>query len=318
MWSTLFSVLSAIPLYCMERRLVQGEVVNGAYKFSTHCVAQFLVTLPFNFVAAFVYELCLHWMVGFNDWFPAFVYSVLMAWALLQTFDGVLLCITETLKHPMLVASVAMMALGLFSLFAGFFIAQDELAPAVRWICYLVTSCKFERLCFRSRPTLASWFGASPNPRLFKNNPLPVYALRGSIVNTLNGQRFHVAENQTIDGGALIESAFHYTTTDKWADFAIVVAWAVAFRLLHYGMLIFNNRHYGESLGRVRGMATAPRHATFQSAAADSAPETTTTSVVSVVDFMPLSSAERQSARARSALYSHYPSQRREMQTSVV
>lgn len=149
----------------------------------------------------------------------------------------------------------------------------------------------------------------------FPKNPSPVYALRGSIVNTLNGQRYYVAENQTIDGAVLIESAFHYTTTDKWADLAIVVAWAVAFRLFHYGLLIFNNRHYGESLGRdSRGMATVT--APMESAVPQSVSETI--SVVSVDDIMmmPLSAPESQRATTRFMLYPE--SQPRKVSMSVV
>ena len=141
-WSVLFCVLSAIPLFCQSRRLVQEEVVNGAYKLHTHCLAQFVVTLPLNFLAVLVYEAVLHWMVGFNDWFPSYIYAVLLAWAVLQCFDGVLLCVVESLKHPMLVASFSMVALGVFALFAGFFIPQEDLAPAVRWIPYIVASCE--------------------------------------------------------------------------------------------------------------------------------------------------------------------------------
>ena len=57
-----------------------------------------------------------------------------------------------------------------------------------------------------------------------------------------------MGNGQTIDGAELIDNTFRYTTTDKWNDLAIVVAWAVAFHLLHYALLVFNNRNYGESL----------------------------------------------------------------------
>ena len=142
-WSVLFCVLSAIPLFCQSRRLVQEEVVNGAYKLHTHCLAQFVVTLPLNFLAVLVYEAVLHWMVGFNDWFPSYIYAVLLAWAVLQCFDGVLLCVTEMLRHPMLVASFSMVTLGFFALFAGFFTPQETLAPAVRWVPFTTASCKW-------------------------------------------------------------------------------------------------------------------------------------------------------------------------------
>lgn len=134
----------------------------------------------------------------------------------------------------------------------------------------------------------------------------------------MNGQRYYVAENQTIDGAVLIESTFHYTTTDKWADLAIVVAWAVAFRLLHYGMLIFNNRHYGESLGRdSRGLATVTAP-TLESAVPPQSVSETIISVVSVDDLMMMASSSPESQRTTTRFMLHSESKPREVSMSVV
>jgi hypothetical protein len=101
-WVVLFAVVASAPTFCVDRRQVQGDYVNGAYSLLSYAVAQFLASIPFTFAAAIIYQLALHWMVGFNDWFEAFVYAVLMSLVLMMLMEGIVLSIVEGLKNPML------------------------------------------------------------------------------------------------------------------------------------------------------------------------------------------------------------------------
>lgn len=101
-WIVLFSVVAAAPTFCIERRQVQEDYVNGQYNLLTYAVAQFVASLPYTFVAAIIYQLPLHWMVGFNDWFEAFAYAVLTSFVLMLFMEGIVLSVVEALKNPML------------------------------------------------------------------------------------------------------------------------------------------------------------------------------------------------------------------------
>lgn len=103
-WVALFAVLAAIPAYCTQRLIMQSEYVNGNYGLLTYCLAQLLVGLPFNLVAAFVYQLGVHWIVGYNYSAEAYFYAVLMSWLLLLAFEAIILSICEALRSPMLSA----------------------------------------------------------------------------------------------------------------------------------------------------------------------------------------------------------------------
>jgi hypothetical protein len=59
---------------------------------------------------------------------------------------------------------------------------------------------------------------------------------------------------------------------DKWVDWAIVLAWVFLFRIMHYMLMCWTNRHFGKSQGseksgnavkeppaNVNGGASAPR-----------------------------------------------------------
>lgn len=101
-WVVLFAVVASAPTFCVDRRQVQGDYVNGAYSLLSYGIAQFIASLPFIFGAAILFQLPLHWMVGFNDWFGAFAYAVLMSLALMLLMEGIVLSIVEGLKNPML------------------------------------------------------------------------------------------------------------------------------------------------------------------------------------------------------------------------
>jgi hypothetical protein len=107
--------------------------------------------------------------------------------------------------------------MGMLFLFAGYFIHTDNIPQSVRWISWLMPSR---------------------------------YALEGSLNNVFGGQMYY---NPTVGvwltGETLLQSVFAHdsNTLSKWANFVVVIAWTLLFRVMHLGMTMFNNRSFGRA-----------------------------------------------------------------------
>lgn len=216
-WVVLFSVVASVPALARDRRLVQQEVANGSYRYPTHTLAHFLASVPFNLLCAILYQCVFHYLVGFNDLFSAWVYSVAMSLALMLVMEAIVLCVIEALKDAMLSVTFSMILLGMLFLFAGYFIHADKMPPSVRWITWLMPSR---------------------------------YALDGSLNNVFADQQyFNPATGTSFPGEFLLTSVFGHTsdTIAKWPNFVVVLAWTVLFRLAHLAMTLFNNRSFGRA-----------------------------------------------------------------------
>jgi len=214
-WVVLFSVVAGAPSWCIERRIVQVEYANGQYALMTYKAAQLFASLPFNLICALIYQAPLFWMIGFNNWGPAFVYAFLMSMALLILFEGVVLTVVEAVKNANLATTVCMVMLGMFFLFPGFFISMDDMPPSVKWIPWLIAT---------------------------------TWATEGTLWNNFNGQTFGLVGGGSIGGNNLITGLFHEPQNEnKWQNWAIVIGWCALFHMSHYMMMFMSNLSFGRA-----------------------------------------------------------------------
>lgn len=74
------------------------------------------------------------------------------------------------------------------------------------------------------------------------------FAFRGSLINTLKGQKFVVAFYGNVDGGEVISRIFGYgSELNKWRDAAILIGYVIFYHTLHFVVLWLVNRSYGRS-----------------------------------------------------------------------
>lgn len=231
-WVVLFSVTASAPSYARDRRQVQQEHVNGSYKLSTHALATFVSCIPANIIAAILYQCVFHWLVGFNDTFEAFVYSVITSFLLMLLMESITLSVVEGLKDAMLSVTFSMIVLGMLFLMAGYFIKVGDLPPAVKWIPWLIPS---------------------------------KYALEGSLNNVFSGQDYDIEGGGVMTGDQILTNVFGHGSDviNKWANLAVVFAWAIMYRFVHYGMTLFTNRHFGKG---AKAVSCAPLTATVSPA----------------------------------------------------
>lgn len=67
------------------------------------------------------------------------------------------------------------------------------------------------------------------------------------MLNALKGQKFDTPGGGEIGGITIFTQVFKYDEdVNKWVDWVIVLAWVFFFRLLHYGLMRWTNRHFGK------------------------------------------------------------------------
>ena len=213
-WSVLFVAISGTPVLVRDRLVFENEYLNQTYRASTYYLATFIAVLPYQLVSAIVFEAILWYLVGFNDSFSSWLFSVASTFSLLLMMESISLITVEVLKDAMLATTFSMVVLGTLFLFPGFFVSTSNMVASIRWLSYVV-------------PTH--------------------YDLDSQMVNVFEGQWYAGADGQTgMEGEAVLQQYYSiHLSYSKWLDWLIVIAYMVAFRLAHWLLVLFQYRNYG-------------------------------------------------------------------------
>lgn len=175
---------------------------NAVITPGVYCLAQFIVSIPFNFVASVVYQAVFHWLININPDGESFGYAILITCGHLLLMEAIMLSVVAALKNAMLSVTFAMVVLGYLFLFSGFFIAVTDMSPAIQWVSYIT-------------PTK--------------------YSFDGYLWQIYNNQDFYNAQFQiSISGKTLLDSLYGLTDVNSWAMFGVLLAWVILFRITHY------------------------------------------------------------------------------------
>ncbi len=136
-WTLLFSAVAATGLLAADRRLAVEQVKNAVITPSVYCIAQFIVSVPYNLLSAVLFQCIFHWMVNLNPRAESFVYGIFISMGHLLLMEGFMLTVVAALKNAMLSVTFAMVILGYLFLFSGFFIAVDQMPAWIGWISYI-------------------------------------------------------------------------------------------------------------------------------------------------------------------------------------
>jgi ABC-type multidrug transport system ATPase subunit len=209
-WAVLFSAVAATGLLARDRRQAVEQVKNAVVCPAIYCFAQLLVSLPFNFIAALIFQSVFHWLSRINPNWESFLYAVLITWGHLLLMEAYMLSAVEVLENAMLCVTFAMIILGYLFLFAGFFVKVEEMPRWISWVSYLApTKYSFDgylHVIFKDQIFLES--GSSP----------PTY----------------------IRGDDLLKHQYNRKGCKAWVMFGVLLAWVVALRLLHYGIFTYH------------------------------------------------------------------------------
>ena len=136
-WTVLFSAVAATGLLAADRRQAIEQVKNAVIVPSIYCLAQFAVSIPFNFFCAVVFQSIFHWLTNINPHGEAFIYSIMITCGHLLLMEAIMLTVVAVLKNAMLSVTFAMVVMGYLFLFSGFFILITDMPPWISWISYI-------------------------------------------------------------------------------------------------------------------------------------------------------------------------------------
>lgn len=136
-WTVLFSAVAATGLLATDRRQAIEQVKNAVMTPSSYCLAQFLVSIPFNFFASVVYQSIFHWLIDINPNGESFIFAIVITCCHLLLMEGIMLTVVAALKNAMLSVTFAMVVLGYLFLFSGFFIPVENMPPSIFWLSYI-------------------------------------------------------------------------------------------------------------------------------------------------------------------------------------
>jgi ABC-type multidrug transport system ATPase subunit len=136
-WTVLFAAVAATGLLASDRRQTMEQVKNAVVLPSIYCLAQFVVSTPFNFVACLIYQSVFHWLTNINPHGEAFIYAVFITCGHLLLMEAIMLTVVAVLKNAMLSVTFAMVVIGYLFLFSGFFILVPNMPPWISWISYI-------------------------------------------------------------------------------------------------------------------------------------------------------------------------------------
>ena len=212
-WAILFVAISGTPVMVRDRLVFENEYLNQTYRAKTYHAATFLAVLPYQLISAIVYEAILWYLVGFNDSFSNWVFSVASTFSLLLMMESISLITVQVLKDAMLATTFSMVVLGTLFLFPGFFVSTSNMVASIRWVSYVV-------------PTH--------------------YDLNSQMVNVFAGQQYDGADGSAMSGDAVLQQYYSINESyNKWLDWFIVMVYMVGFRVAHWLLVVFQYRNYG-------------------------------------------------------------------------
>ena len=209
-WAVLFSAVAATGLLARDRRQAVEQVKNAVVCPAAYCFAQLLVSMPFNFIAALIFQSVFHWLSRINPDWESFLYGVLISWGHLLLMEAYMLSAVEVLENAMLCVTFAMVILGYLFLFAGFFARIEDMPRWISWMSYLApTKYSFDgyiHVMFQYQTFLVS--GSSPS--------------------------------MYVSGGDLLDHQFTHYDCRAWGMFGVLLGWIAVIRLVHYTIFMYH------------------------------------------------------------------------------
>lgn len=212
-WTALFSAVAATGLLAADRRQAIEQVKNAVLTPSVYCLAQLVVSVPFNFIAALVYQAVFHWLIDINPNGESFIYAVLLTCGHLLLMEAIMLTVVAVLKNAMLSVTFAMVVLGYLFLFSGFFIPVSDMPPAIDWVPYI-----------------------TPTKYSFDGYLWQIYSTQDFDVSGFSGME--------VSGKTLLDNLYGLKDINSWAMFGVLLAWVALFRFSHYFFFYLDVRPY--------------------------------------------------------------------------
>ncbi|CAI5999526.1 unnamed protein product [Closterium sp. NIES-65] len=199
----LTSSVEALPVFLEERQIFLRETSRGAYRISSYAIASVAVFLPFLLLLALLYSIPAYLLVGLHASLSAFLFFLLVVWAVLIVANAIVACIAAMAPDFITANSMIAGLMGAFFLFSGYFIAKKYIPSYWIWMHYL---------------------------SVFK------YPLDALIINEY-GSHSDTTFGLAGTGSQIIEAA-GLSGQSKWLDLLVLLGFAMTFRIACYIFLL--------------------------------------------------------------------------------
>jgi len=207
----LTSSIEALPMFLEERLILARETSRGAYRVSSYVLANTIVFLPFLFLLATLYVVPSYWLVGLAPNYRAFLFFLLVIWIVLITANSFVAFFSSMVSDFIMGNSLVTGFMGAFFLFSGYFISKEYMP---KYSLFLHYTSLFK---YPLDALLVNEYTSVGHDKCFG----PIYADRCLL------------------SGEDILEASGLTGENKWINVIIMVTFAIAYRLLSYGVLCF-------------------------------------------------------------------------------
>jgi ABC-type multidrug transport system ATPase subunit len=137
-WTALFGAVGSTGLVAADRRQTYEQIKNGIVTPGVAVLSQFITSIPYNLLAALIFQSIFHWLTNINPRGDIFVYAIIITSQHLLLMEAIMACVVEVVKDAMLSVTLAMVFLGTLFLFPGFFIQVNDMPIWIRWMSYII------------------------------------------------------------------------------------------------------------------------------------------------------------------------------------
>ncbi|KAK3012503.1 hypothetical protein RJ639_007989 [Escallonia herrerae] len=207
----LSSATEGLPIFLQERRIFMRETSRGAYRVSSHVIANTLIFLPFLLMVGLLYATPVYWLVGLRREVDGFFYFALVVWMVVLMSNSFTACFSALVPNFIMGTSVISGLMGSFFLFSGYFISKENIPNY--WIFMHYSSLfKYPFECF-----LINQYGGKEG--------------RTRCVDTEAG------ECKLYGDGFLRQQGV--TESQKWSNIAVMLGFITGYRVLCFLILWF-------------------------------------------------------------------------------
>lgn len=202
-----FSSNDAVPAFIQERFVFIRETSFNAYRASSYTIAGLITYLPFLALQAKIYALITWWSLHLSG---SFLYFFIVLYASLLSTNSFVVFVSSVVPNYILGYAAVIAFTALFFLFCGFFLNSHDIPPYWKWMNKISTI-------------------TYPYEGLLMNQ----YQTTKEFATNLTGQG--VLASLRIDS--------EIGSIKKWENVAIMLGWAILYRVLFYLVLRFASKN---------------------------------------------------------------------------
>jgi len=208
-----YSSLDVLPLFALERSIIQREYFQESYSISMYVLVQATLWTVTCIPCSALYTLSTYWCVGFStdvDPIWTFLYTWLIWFCAMFSGNAFCMLLTALIKSPITGISAGAATLDFMMMLGGFFIASNKIPKYWIWYHYI------SHFTYSQSGLLSNYFGSMTDTQFG--------CLTGSNSNcTLTGEE--------------VLAYFEVDTWNKWLSPMALICLGLLWRVLHIALL---------------------------------------------------------------------------------